>query len=117
MCIRDSTKPCFGNPTKHFVKVGLADPGGTCETSSIRKNIIRSSSCIIFIVSILASSLLVSEYPFPFELENAFSVTPLPRMVLLLLVLLEEDQGRTDGRKEAFTEALDGGDAFVIVLV
>ena len=38
-------------------------------------------------------------------------------MVLLLLVLLKEDKGRTDGRKEAFTETLDGGDAFVVVLV
>jgi hypothetical protein len=38
-------------------------------------------------------------------------------VLLLLLVLLEEDKGRTDGRKEAFTEALDGGDAFLVVLV
>ena len=38
-------------------------------------------------------------------------------VLLLLLVLLEEDQGRTDGRKEAFTEALDGGDAFLVVVL
>jgi hypothetical protein len=38
-------------------------------------------------------------------------------MVLLFLVLSEEDKGRTDGRKEAFTEALGRGDAFVVVLV
>jgi hypothetical protein len=38
-------------------------------------------------------------------------------VLLLLLVLLEEDKGRTDGRKEAFTEALDGGDAFLVGLV
>jgi len=37
-------------------------------------------------------------------------------MVLLLLVLLEEDQGPTDGRKEVFKEALDRGDAFLVVL-
>ena len=91
------------------VKVGLADPGGTCETSSIRKNIVRSSSRIIFIVSILASSLLVSEYSFPFKKKNAFSVTPLPRMVLLLLVLLGKTK-RTDGRRRRrrrlWTEAM-----------